>query len=109
MRHAGIWVLAASGALGLLFCLRSYFSVDSGIDHTVGALLVIASSALLLATAPILGVARLPRFVARTLFVLLFLDLAGTSIAGYFLEAWSLLLAMGLGFAGWFFHLLNKK
>jgi hypothetical protein len=77
------WPLLAASALCLLVALIEYFMPENGVDGTLGALIVVGSTALMLvaAAAVWLGYAR------KTLMVLILLDILGTGFAAYMLEA----------------------
>lgn len=104
MAMTAVFVLAL---LALIDSLFNYFWTGNGIHGTEGALLVVVST-LLLAIAAGLIVNRWVRGWLRGLFeVLIFLDFLGTAIAAYFLEAWILLLLIGLAFIAWVVHLIR--
>lgn len=98
---AGTWVLALAAALGTTVALYEDVTPGTGIDHTYGALLVVASSALLLIAALVLLLFRWPRAARGVLLALLLLGIAGTAFAAYFLEAHVLLALMALAVFGW--------
>ncbi|MBC7168291.1 hypothetical protein, partial [Phenylobacterium sp.] len=80
----------------------SYFTPATGIDGTPGALLVIVSTTLLAGAALLIGfVAALPGWGRITLLTLCLLDVLGTGLAAYFLQAWVLLAAMALALLAW--------
>ena len=97
----GLWLLAAGASAGLLVSVWNYFAVESGIDHSAGALLVIVASLLLLGASVLLAAVPMPHWMTACFLGLLLLGLAGTAMAAYFLESQTLLLAMALGLAGW--------
>lgn len=95
---AGDGVMAVCSAIGLAVSIYNYFQPD-GVGGSGGALLVIVSSALILAAS---FVRRLASQGWRiTLGVLLFLGILGTGFAAYMLEAWLLLGLMALAMIGW--------
>jgi hypothetical protein len=94
----GLMVLA--GALGLVVGLRDYYSVATGIDGTGGVELVMVSSLLMVLGAVLVMV--LPGgYLAGIFLVLLFLDVIGTGVAGFFLESGLIMAAMALAAVGW--------
>lgn len=93
-------LLVAGAALALCTALAYYLVPHNGIDHTEGALLVVVSSALILAAAV---VARwlAKGWPATVLHVLIFLGIIGTGLAAYFLEGMVLELLMAVALIGW--------
>jgi hypothetical protein len=49
MRTIGVWLTVAAAAFGLGLAVTNYLRRGSGVDHTAGAVLVIVSTAVLLA------------------------------------------------------------
>jgi len=99
---AAVLGLAALAVVGLAAAVYSYFTPATGIDGTPGALLVIVSTSLLAGAALLIGfVGALPHWARITLLVLCLLDVIGTGVAAYFLQAWVLLSAMVLAFVAW--------
>jgi hypothetical protein len=97
---AGLVCVAA--LLGLAAALIGYFHRGSGIDHTAGALLVIISTALLVAAEAALALfLDAPRWLRVVLLTLCLLGLLGTAIAAWFLHAWWLLAFMLVGLLAW--------
>ena len=97
----GGWILVASSAAGLALSVFNYFE-DIGIGGTAGALLVIVSTALLLAASLFTLFVPAARWLLVTLDVLILLGILGTALAAYFLEAGLLLFFMALALVGWF-------
>jgi quinoprotein glucose dehydrogenase len=96
------WLLPLAALIGLGAALFDYFYPDNGIHGTGGVLLVIASTAVMLILALALvrwGAAK--RWAHGVLLVLLVIDIAGTGLAAYLLEAWWILGAMALALIGW--------
>jgi hypothetical protein len=91
-RAFGNWLLLLSALAALCVAVFEYFWHGNGIHGTGGALIVIVSTALVLAGAFVLG--RLPeraRGMRILLLVLLVVDILGTALAAYLLEAYALL------------------
>ena len=83
----GLWLLGTASLLALALSIFNYFWTGNGIHGTPGALLVIVSSALMLAAAIFLHVARLiAGWLRGTLLALILLDIIGTALAAYMLE-----------------------
>ena len=105
--NRGAWLLAASAAAGLCLSLFNYFWPTTGIDGTPGALLVVVSTALVLAAALVMALYRSkPLWLRVVLNVSTLLGLIGTGLAAYFLEAYVLIGFMALGLLGWFWHMI---
>jgi hypothetical protein len=101
-RHTGthILLIAAAAALGL--GIFDFFWSGNGIHGTAGAGLVVISSALMTAAAVALVVAaRMGRRLRGALLVLIALDILGTALAAYLLEADLLLGVMAVALVGW--------
>jgi hypothetical protein len=99
MTAAGDGIIAVCSAVGLAVSIFNYFQPD-GIGGSAGALLVIASSALILAASLVRRLLASPGW-RITLGALLFLGILGTGFAAYMLEAWLLLGLMALAMIGW--------
>jgi quinoprotein glucose dehydrogenase len=101
-RAFGNWLLLLSALAALCVAVFEYFWHGNGIHGTGGALIVIVSTALVLAGAFVLG--RLPeraRGMRILLLVLLVVDILGTALAAYLLEAYALLALVVLALVGW--------
>jgi quinoprotein glucose dehydrogenase len=96
------WLLPLAALVALGAALFDYFWTGNGIHGTGGVLLVIASSAVLLILAAALVLwRRPPGWLRALLLVLLIIDIAGTGLAAYLLEAWWILGAMAVALFGW--------
>ena len=95
------WILPLAALIGLGASLFAYFYPGNGIHGTGGVLLVIASTAVMLVLAVLLVQWADRGFAHGLLLVLLLIDIAGTALAAYLLEAWVLLGAMVLALIGW--------
>jgi hypothetical protein len=102
---AGPAIMAIGAVAGLIVAVIAYFVEASGIDHTGGALLVVASSACLLIGA-ILEMTEWIRqhWTGPTITVLMILGIAGTFLAAAFLESLWLEIAIAVCFVGWLIH-----
>jgi hypothetical protein len=106
----GRWLLLASAVGGVVAAAVAMFREGNGIAYSGGAILVLVSTALLLVAALILCLYRpTPRWLSVLLAVLMLLDLIGTSLAAYFLEAHALLALMALGLIGWLVFMLVDR
>ncbi|MCB8837588.1 hypothetical protein [Aurantimonas sp. VKM B-3413] len=102
----GAWLLVLSALVGLIVAAVNAFNPGNGIAFSFGAYLVLASTTLLLVAALIVAFVRSrPRWLGGLLSFLALLDLIGTGLAAYFLEANILLGAMVVGLIGWLVHL----
>jgi hypothetical protein len=99
----GGWLLVVSLAAGLCLSVFDYF-FGNGIDQTSGVLLVIVSTALMLVASFVLALGRAGAFWFRFIRIAILLDLIGTGLAAYLLEAHLLLATMVLGLIGWIVH-----
>ncbi|HVZ12849.1 MAG TPA: hypothetical protein VG894_00135 [Bauldia sp.] len=107
-RRFADWILAVAAILGFVEAVLNYF-FDMGIAYSGGALLVVISTFLILA---VLVLVRwwtsMPRWLGVVLAVLTFLDFIGTGIAGYFLEAYLLVLLMVVALIAWLFAVFMR-
>jgi amino acid transporter len=96
------FVMALSALLAVVVALANYFVPGNGISGTPGALLVVASSALLAGVGYLSGrrIAAGQTGGAALLLIALFL-LAGTAVAAWLLEAYVLFALMMLAGLGW--------
>lgn len=94
-------LLFAVSVLGVAVSVFNYFWTGNGIHGSLGALLVIGSTALMaLASGAIaVGVAR--GWIRSLLIALIFLDILGAGFAAYMLEAEILLGLMVLALLAW--------
>lgn len=99
-RIHGAGILALAAGLGLAVASADYLRRGSGVDHTAGALLVVASTALLLGAALVLWRAA---WASAGLVWFLWLaagaDVVGTAFAAWLLHAWALLALMAVALA----------
>lgn len=106
----GLWLLVTASVLALALSLFNYFWTGNGIHGSPGALLVVISSALMLAAAIFLHVAPLiASWLRGTLLTLLALDVVGTAMAAYMLESYLLLSAMAVALIGWIWRLTRWR
>jgi hypothetical protein len=109
-RGYGAWFLAGVALLAAGVAAFNAFDWGNGIAYTGGAYLVLGSSCLLFFGALVLAVAAgVPRWLRTLLVILLLLDLAGTSLAGYFLEATVLVALMAVGLLAWLVLLIRDR
>lgn len=106
-RRFGLWLLIVATVLALVDAIYNYYSPANGIHGTEGALLVIISTVLQLIAALLIAGRWLRGWVWGLFEILILLDLAGTALAAYLLEAWVLLALTAIGFIGWLVHLFE--
>lgn len=99
--------VAVLGALAFLDSLFNYFSPGNGIHGTEGALLVMVSTLLLTIAALLIASRRIGGWVRGLFEVLIALDLLGTALAAYLLEAWILLALVILAAIAWLLHIFR--
>ena len=106
----GASMLCSGAILGTAVSIANYFSPDSGIAGTPGALLVIVSTVILLAFGLIMrsdgkrGRGFRVFITASALF-----DIVGTAFAGYLLNSETLVVLMMVSLAGWLIHLFESR
>lgn len=100
-KTAGAWLLAAAASFGLIAALVNYFWPDTPVDYSRVALIVIVSTALLMALGLLLAILRRTGALGAVLTGLAFVDLLATMTAAVFLHAWIVLASMGVALVGW--------
>ena len=104
----GLWLLVVLSALGLIASLLYYFLPHTGVDGALGVLIVIVSTALMLAASAALALWALRGAARGVLLALILLDILGTGLAAYMLEADYLLALMALALIAWAFELFAR-
>jgi len=102
----GLWLIA--GLLGAAAALYDYFAPATGIDHTGGVVLVLASCVLMvLAALAVLTIGS--GALTNILIFLIFLDILGTGTAAWFLESGLVMAAMAIATLGFLLRLTNYR
>ena len=103
--------LICSGAfIGAAVSLANYFSPDSGIAGTPGAILVIASTIFLLGFGLVMrGYAGQGRLFRALVTAFAFADIVGTALAGYLLDSETLVALMMVCLVGWLAHIFRPR
>jgi hypothetical protein len=91
------WLLVAASALCRVVSLIEYFMPENGIDGSLGALVVVGSTALMLAAAAAVWLG----YLRKTLLFLVLLDILGTGLAAYMLDADVLIAVVALALIAW--------
>ena len=90
--------------------LKNYFSPDSGIAGTPGAILVIASTIFLLGFGLVMrGYAGQGRLFRALVTAFAFADIVGTALAGYLLDSETLVALMMVCLVGWLAHIFRPR
>jgi hypothetical protein len=106
----GTGLLPASAGAGSAISLANYVLPGNGIHGSAGALLVVISTLLMLLAAAALVFARgAPPSLRGILLVLITLDILGTGLAAYMLEANWLIAAMAVALIGLIVHLAARS
>jgi quinoprotein glucose dehydrogenase len=102
----GLWTLVIASLAALVLSAFNFFATGNGIHGTGGALLVLISSGMMVGAAlAILDRRAMARWLYGTLMALIGLDIVGTAVAAYFLEAYWVDAAMLLAAVGFVMHL----
>ncbi len=109
MMRPGASILLAAAVAALAKALFNFFWSGNGIHGTAGALLVVISSALMAAAACALLAGRIGPALRGTLLALIVLDIVGTALSAYFLEANWLIAAMVVALVGWIVVLASDR
>jgi hypothetical protein len=106
----GASLLCTGGIVGAAVSIANFLSSDSGIAGTPGAILVVASTVILVAFGLVMrgGTTRSRGFRVFVAAAAL-LNIAGTAFAGYLLDSETLVVAMLVCLAGWFIHLFESR
>ncbi|MGQ4877732.1 hypothetical protein ACOJCM_04060 [Billgrantia sp. LNSP4103-1] len=103
----GAWLLLAISIVSLILAAVATFNEGNGIAYTPGTYLVLVSTAFLLVGSLLLTLARgMPRWLGGLITFLFLLDLLGTGLAAYLLQAEWLLACMGAGLVAWLVHVI---
>jgi len=102
----GTRVMAGAAVLGALVAIFNYYSPDSGIDGTGGALLVIVTTLLIAALALMLGRRGSGRALLGGLCLILLL---GTAFAAWLLNSPTLVVLMAIAVVGWLLHVTAPR
>jgi hypothetical protein len=99
-RGWGGFLILLAGLLGAAIAWYGYNTASTGIDHSGGVLLVLATSLLMVLGALVVLIFGSGAIAGLFLFLVL-LDILGTGFAGYMLESDLIMAAMGLAAIGW--------
>ncbi|MBU3078788.1 pyrroloquinoline quinone-dependent dehydrogenase [Sphingomonas quercus] len=102
----GSLTILAGGAIAAGTALLDYRLVETGLNGTGGALLVLGSGLLMMLGA-ILLLRQPRRGAAWLLLALLLLDIVGTSVAAWFMESGAIVAAMAVAAVGWLWRLFR--
>ena len=102
LRSVG-WLLVATSALSFAMSLIDYFTPENGIDGTSGVVLVVISTFLMLAASAAISSDFAHGWARTILTFLILLDVLGTGLAAYMLEASVLLSLMVTVLIAWLF------
>lgn len=97
--RGGLWMLLA-GLIGAGVAAHDYVTSSTGIDHSGGVALVLASS-LLMAFGALMVLMLGTGAIAGIFLFLILLDILGTGFAAYMLESELILAAMAIAAIGW--------
>jgi hypothetical protein len=100
MRVRGGLLMLLAGLIGAAAATYDYGAISTGIDHSGGVMLVLASSLLMIVGALMLLVFGSGLIAGIFLFLVL-LDILGTGFAAYMLESGIIMAAMALAAIGW--------
>jgi len=99
LHPGGAGLTLTAGLLGAAAAIYDYVTPATGIDHTGGVILVLASC-LLMALAAVGVLAIRPGVLTGILVFLIVLDILGTGTAAWFLESKLVMTAMVIAAAG---------
>ena len=99
----GVGLILLAGLFGAVAAVYDYFSPATGIDHTGGVALVLASCVLMVLAALAVST-MIPSGLTGILVFLIFLDILGTITAAWFLESGLVMAAMAIAALGLLFR-----
>jgi len=102
-------LIAIAAAVGFVICLVDYFTPHGTIAHQWGTLLVLISTLLMLGASCWIAFGAMSRGLLILFQVLIILDILGTAVCAYFLEAPALLVFMAVALVGWIWHLASDS
>lgn len=102
------WLFIGASVIALLLGFYDYFAAW-GINHTLGALIVLCASGVLLAAALLVCLVDLAHGIAVTAHIVIAIDLLGILVATWFLEAYLMLAFTVLAAIGWIAWLVLRK
>jgi hypothetical protein len=105
----GARLVAIAAAAGFITCLIDYFTPHGTIAHQWGTLIVLVSTLLMLGASCWIAFGAMPRGLLILFEVLIILDILGTAVCAYFLEAPALLVFMAIALVGWIWHLASDS
>ncbi|MGH6678927.1 MAG: hypothetical protein ACREDL_08335 [Bradyrhizobium sp.] len=89
--------------------LYDFFAIGSGIEHTIGGLIVICSTALLFCAGALVAfVPAMPPWLMVLLNVGIVADIVGSGVAGYFLETNVVIALLGVALLAWIALLVTR-
>ncbi|WP_457809185.1 hypothetical protein [Kushneria sp. EE4] len=104
----GAMVVLIASAVGIAIALYAYLTPLTGVTGTLGALIVIATCAILVALA--LGLALCRGRALHNLFrVVIVAFIVGTAFAALLLHLWWLAVAMAVALVGWMIDILRPS
>lgn len=108
-RTPGGKLIAAAAAIGFIIILVDYLRPYGTISYSYGALAVVISTALMIFASFWIAFGEIPRWLLVLFEVLIVLDILGTGVCAYFLEAYAVLAFMVIASIGWIWHLAGDS
>lgn len=99
--------MTIAAIIAFVIILIDYFMPHGTIAHQWGTLLVVISTALMIFASAWIAFGTLPRWLLVLFEVLLILDILGSGVCAYFLEAEAVLVFMAVALIGWIWHLAS--
>jgi len=109
-RLVGLTVVAVGAAAGTVVSIVDYVSPSSGIKGAEGAILVMASTAILaLLAAALFRIPPQRRILRGLVFAAALLDIIGSGVAAYFLESNALVALLAIALVGWLIAVASRR
>lgn len=105
----GALLIAIAASIGFIVIIIDYFMPHGTIAQSWGALIVVISTGLMVIASTWIAFGTLPRWLLVVFEVLIILDILGSGVCTYFLEADAVLVFMILALVGWIWHLTSDR
>jgi MFS family permease len=109
-RHStrGAWLIILASLIAMAICVYDYYTPKTGLIGTRGVQLVAVAALLMFLASLVMALVPNRRCLLQAyLVVSIFLDIVGSSVAGYFLESPIIMAAQALALIGWLMNVIG--
>ena len=104
----GAWLIILASVIVIAICIYDYYTPETGLIGAGGVITVaIAAVLMLLAGLAMKFYPGRARWLQLFLVISIFLDIVGSSVAGYFLESPVIMAAQALALIGWLMQIIG--